>query len=202
MAEAVDGRIFAPELTALARRRGDHIDVASPVVGLWRRAPEVGTVVIPGGRIGEIEVLGVVHLVRAPADVRGRVVELCGERRGRRPVGYGEPLFVLDPRALGEIGAVDAAAAEETADGALLFRSPSSGRYYGRPAPEKPPFVEAGAEVAAGQTICLLEIMKTFNRVVYEGDGLPPRARVVRIVPADEEDLGAGDPILELEPVD
>jgi hypothetical protein len=36
--------------------------------------------------------------------------------------------------------------------------------------------------------------------VQYGGEGLPPRARVRAIVPADESDLAPGDVILELEP--
>jgi hypothetical protein len=41
--------------------------------------------------------------------------------------------------------------------------------------------------------------MKTFNRVVYGGDEMPPVARVAAIAPADGDDLAAGDVILELE---
>jgi acetyl-CoA carboxylase biotin carboxyl carrier protein len=47
--------------------------------------------------------------------------------------------------------------------------------------------------------VALLEVMKTFNRVQYGGSGLPERARVLRVVPSDGDDLAAGDAILELE---
>ena len=43
--------------------------------------------------------------------------------------------------------------------------------------------------------------MKTFNRITYGGDGLPARARVVRILPADGDDLDGGQPLLEIEAV-
>jgi acetyl-CoA carboxylase biotin carboxyl carrier protein len=45
----------------------------------------------------------------------------------------------------------------------------------------------------------LLEVMKTFNRLTYGGDGLPSEAKIASIGPADGDDLNAGDIILELE---
>jgi len=54
--------------------------------------------------------------------------------------------------------------------------------------------------VTAGQTVCLLEVMKTFHRVTYAGADLSERARVLAIRPADGDDLAAGDILIELEP--
>jgi acetyl-CoA carboxylase biotin carboxyl carrier protein len=76
-----------------------------------------------------------------------------------------------------------------------VFRAPTSGRFYGRPAPDKPAFVGAGTQLAAGTTICLLEVMKTFHRVTYSGD--PARVRAVLV--ADGDDVNAGDALLALE---
>jgi 3-methylcrotonyl-CoA carboxylase beta subunit len=78
------------------------------------------------------------------------------------------------------------------------FCAPMSGRFYARPAPDAAPFVEAGAAVNAGDTVALLEAMKTYTRVQYGGGALPARATVVRVIPRDGDDLDAGDPILEL----
>jgi len=82
----------------------------------------------------------------------------------------------------------------------LAVRAPSSGRYWARPAPDKPPFVSVGDLVTAGQTVCLLEVMKTFHRVSYGGPDLPERARVTAIRPQDGDDLDADQVILELAP--
>jgi acetyl-CoA carboxylase biotin carboxyl carrier protein len=76
-----------------------------------------------------------------------------------------------------------------------------SGRYYARPSPDKPMFVQPGSEVGPGQTVALLEVMKTFNRLTYGGAGLPERARVKALLVRDEDDVDAGTPILELEPL-
>jgi acetyl-CoA carboxylase biotin carboxyl carrier protein len=184
-----------PELAAL------WIDgeLRAPAVGLWRGAPAEGEIVSPGESLGQLEVLGVLHRLVAPAGARGVVV---GSPSGvaRVAVGYGDVLVRLDPLSAAAARAEQTDSAQETDAGGLALRAPTSGRFYCRPGPGKDAFVEAGDEVSTGTTVCLLEVMKTFNRVVYGGDGLPERARVIAVVPEDESDLDAGDIILQLEP--
>jgi acetyl-CoA carboxylase biotin carboxyl carrier protein len=190
-----DGRSHRPELTALL---GDNLDVRAPAVGLWRGGPAPGTLVRPGDEIGELEILGVLHRLVAPAHAVGAIVDDGRPRRAPIAVDYRALLFRLDQAAVA--GSIAAARTDEHAtEAALVFRSPLSGRYYARPGPGKPTFVSAGDEVAAGQTVGLLEVMKTFNRLIYGGEGLPERARIKAVVPGDESDLEQGDPILELE---
>jgi acetyl-CoA carboxylase biotin carboxyl carrier protein len=208
MAErARDGRVYQPERTAMAKVQSDgRIEVQAPAVGLWRAGPTPGTVVLGGGSLGELEVLGVVHRLWAPAEARGAVVERPdGEKNASVAVGYGDPLVVLDPEAAGETGAGPVAGAADAvqSEHGRLFRAPTSGRFYGRPSPDKPPFVQAGDPLGAGQTLGLIEVMKTFNRITYPGSqqGLPEQARVVRVIPNDGDDVASGDPLLEFEPV-
>lgn len=63
--------------------------------------------------------------------------------------------------------------------GAIAIRAPSSGRFWARPSPDKPPFVTVGDTISTGHTLGLLEVIKTFHRVTYTGEGLPPRAPVL-----------------------
>ena len=49
------------------------------------------------------------------------------------------------------------------------------------------------------QHLCLLEIMKTFHRISYGGPGLPKRAKIVAVGPADGADVEVGDTLFELE---
>jgi acetyl-CoA carboxylase biotin carboxyl carrier protein len=43
--------------------------------------------------------------------------------------------------------------------------SPMVGTVYLRPAPDKPNFIEVGQQVKQGQTILIIEAMKTFNEI-------------------------------------
>lgn len=187
-----------PIEAALAKRRPDGIvELSSPLVGLWREPPEKGSLLRPGMRVGAVEVLGVLHDLVVPEGAAGIVVERAVQERARTPVGYGTVLVVLDPEHAGQIAEAEIAKAEETHAFGMVFAAPMGGRYYARPSPDRPSFVAPGDEIALGQTVCLLEVMKTFNRVTYDGDPV----RIARIIPKDGDDLAAGDPILELEPL-
>ena len=197
---AVDGRMFAPQLTAKLGEGDDGPVVRAPAVGLWRDGPLPGARVVAGDPLGTLEVLGTRYRVLAPAGARGVVRESDKVRLARRPVGYGDVLVALDPN-VGEAAAADAvsAAAQAVADG-LAFTAPLSGRYYAKPSPDQPLFVNVGDVVTVGQTVALLEVMKTFNRITYGGDGLPDRAKVTAIVPNDGDDVDEGDVLIRIEP--
>lgn len=192
-------KVHARALVATAlRSEGGAIRLASPAPGLLRLAIRAGDVVRPGGVIGELEVLGQRLAVTAPDGAGGAVVEVCGGGAFARPaVDFGAMIAVLDPSAGLAPGASGEAAAPASAAqaGGRVFAAPTSGRFYGRAAPDKPPFVAAGAELVAGATICLLEVMKTFHRVTYSGE--PVRVRAVLV--ADGADVNAGDALLALE---
>jgi len=49
--------------------------------------------------------------------------------------------------------------------------SPMVGTFYRAPAPDAPPYVEVGARVAKGQTLCILEAMKLMNELEAEVSG-------------------------------
>ncbi|WP_217912718.1 acetyl-CoA carboxylase biotin carboxyl carrier protein [Miltoncostaea marina] len=42
------------------------------------------------------------------------------------------------------------------------------GTFYRRPGPDQPAFVEEGARVEKGDTLCLIEAMKLFNEITAE----------------------------------
>lgn len=166
--------------------------VRAPAPGWFRRTVAADHLVAPGDVIGELEVLGrMLHIV-AP-QVRGLVRVPAGGKLARQPVSYGDELFRVEA---GEIAGVEAAAEDPGAEHGLVFRAPTSGRFYSRPTPDKPVFVEAGTELSPGITVCLLEVMKTFHRLTY--DGTPAKVRQVLV--ADGADVNSGDPLLALDP--
>ena len=177
-----------------------RIEVVASGPGLFRATVRVGDVVRAGGMLGYLEVLGRLTAVVAPATAHGAVVAVIDPERARTAAAYGSVLVTLDPTAGGAAGRTGVADRVQPADG-LVFRAPTSGRYYGRPSPDKPAFLAAGDELGPGATICLLEVMKTFNRVTYGGPTLPERARVRALLVADGADVNAGDPMLALDPI-
>ena len=195
-----DSRLHPPTLEArLVRTAENTLRLEAPTVGLYRGEPRPGSLVTAGAPIGQLEILGVLHHLLAPAGAAGLVVAPGTPGLTRRPVGHGDLLITLDPEAVTTGAAAGPAAVASVAGGALVFRAPTSGRFYTRPGPGKPPLIEVGTAVANGQAVGLIEVMKTFSRLHYGGEGLPSPARIKAILVKDEEDVAAGDALFELE---
>lgn len=88
--------------------------------------------------------------------------------------------------------ATDAAAVRA---GWLAVTAPSVGVFYRRPAPDQPPFIEVDGEVAANDTICLIEVMKMFTSVVA-----PCPGRIAEIAIEDGASVEYGQPLMYIDP--
>lgn len=169
-------------------------DLVAPSPGFFVARVRLGDVVHAGTVLGTLEVLGASRELVAPDGAGGTVVALADPRAARVAVDHGALLVTLDPSAAVRTGTAAAAQAATETTG-KVFRAPTSGRFYGRSSPDKPAFVAAGARLAQGATICLLEVMKTFHRVTYTGEPATVRAVLV----ADGADVNQGDALLALE---
>jgi len=198
-----DGRVHNQTFTARTKVVDGKITLLSPTVGWWRDRPAPGSLVTPGSSLGQLEILGVLYGLVAPKDAAGVVLEAPGtERMARTAVDARSVLLTVDPEATAASAGLAAQAdTTDVSETGLVFRAPLSGRYYARPAPGEDAFVQVGDVIAEGQTVALLEVMKTFNRITYGGGGLPAQAKVVAIGPGDEDDIEEDDVLLQLEPV-
>ncbi len=53
----------------------------------------------------------------------------------------------------------------------ITVKAPSAGVFYRRPDPDSPPYVEIGSMVEPGDTLGLIEVMKSFGPIVSEVKG-------------------------------
>lgn len=53
----------------------------------------------------------------------------------------------------------------------LEVKSPIVGTFYRSPSPDAAPYVEVGAKVKAGQTLCIVEAMKLMNEIESDATG-------------------------------
>jgi acetyl-CoA carboxylase biotin carboxyl carrier protein len=74
------------------------------------------------------------------------------------------------------------------------INSPMVGTYYSSPSPESPSFVEVGATIKKGQTLCILEAMKIMNEVEAEFD-----CKIVEILVKDGSPVEYDMPIFIVE---
>ena len=175
--------------------------LGSPGPGWFRPSRKAGDIVHAGDALGLLEVLGELSTVLVPADYFGAIVlpSSMFAKHARIAVSHGELIGTLDETATGGIHAHAAIKHDATDADGLVFRAPTSGRFYSRSAPGKPSFVNVGDVISEGQTVCMLEVMKTFNRVTYGGAGLPSKAKIIALLAVDEADVNAGDALLRIE---
>jgi acetyl-CoA carboxylase biotin carboxyl carrier protein len=79
------------------------------------------------------------------------------------------------------------------ASGLEVVVSPIVGTFYRSPAPDAPPFVERGAQVAKGRTLCILEAMKLMNELEAEFD-----CEIVSILMESGKMVEFGTPLFEV----
>ncbi|MHB1102923.1 MAG: acetyl-CoA carboxylase biotin carboxyl carrier protein [Devosia sp.] len=72
--------------------------------------------------------------------------------------------------------------------------SPMVGTAYLSPEPGKPPFVTVGSKVSEGQTILIIEAMKTMNQIPAHRSGT-----ISRIVVEDTQPVEYGQPLVVIE---
>ena len=71
--------------------------------------------------------------------------------------------------------------------------SPLPGTFYRRPAPDQPAYKEEGDSLAKGDTIGLVEVMKSFHEVKSEVEGT-----VAKFLVENEDAVQAGQPLVEI----
>ncbi len=74
------------------------------------------------------------------------------------------------------------------------IKSPIPGTFYRNPSPDEPPFKREGDSVAKGDTIGLIDVMKTFYEVKSDFEGT-----VLRFEVEDAEPVMAGQVLMLLD---
>ena len=85
------------------------------------------------------------------------------------------------------------APAKENSSNMITIDSPMVGIIYITPKPSSSPFVKKGQKVKKGDTICLIEAMKTFNEIKSDKDGL-----IKGILVNNGEAVEFGQPLFEI----
>jgi acetyl-CoA carboxylase biotin carboxyl carrier protein len=94
----------------------------------------------------------------------------------------------------GSVVPAAAAPAEDLASNPGTLTSPMVGTAYRASEPGKPPFVEVGAKVSEGQTVLIVEAMKTMNQIPAHRSGT-----VTRILVEDAQPVEYGEPLVVIE---
>jgi biotin carboxyl carrier protein len=74
------------------------------------------------------------------------------------------------------------------------IKSPLPGTFYRKPAPDQPVFKSEGDQIAVGDVIGLIEVMKSFHEVKADAAG-----KIIRFLVENEDAVMAGNPLAEIE---
>ena len=80
--------------------------------------------------------------------------------------------------------------------GLHAVNSPMVGTFYRSPSPDSPPFVEIGARVNRGQTLCIIEAMKLMNEIESDVDGIIEKVFLQNGAPVE-----FNQPLFEIKPL-
>ena len=93
-----------------------------------------------------------------------------------------------------QIDTIENKLSETTEDNKNAILSPMVGTIYLKPDPDSSNFVIEGDKVKEGQTLLIVEAMKTMNNIVAERDGV-----VKKILVKNEQPIQFGDPLVIIE---
>jgi acetyl-CoA carboxylase biotin carboxyl carrier protein len=126
------------------------------------------------------------------------LTEIEIERAGLR-VRVARNVSIAAAMPAGYYGAPAAASASATAVADLskhpgVVPSPMVGTAYWAPEPGAKPFIEVGSKVSAGQTLLIIEAMKTMNQIPS-----PRAGTVTQILVEDGQPVEFGEPLVIIE---
>lgn len=75
-----------------------------------------------------------------------------------------------------------------------LIRSPMVGTFYAAPSPDADDFVKVGSTVKNGDTVCIIEAMKMFNRIESEVSG-----KIIEILVENGQPVEYDEPLFVVE---
>lgn len=88
------------------------------------------------------------------------------------PASVAAPVVAAAPAPVAAPAAPAAPAAEAAVDASKLMKSPMVGTFYRSASPTASPFVEVGASVKEGDTLCIIEAMKMMNQIQADRAGV------------------------------
>lgn len=156
-------------------------------VSLFAQLPDVLT---EGAMIGTLQTLRTRYALVLP---QGGPWKLRKQEVERRETGVGVGDVLLELQSWQDD---DSAQTDHDDDQGTVYGAPMAGQFFLRPSPEEPPFIRVGDVIEPGTQLGLVEVMKFFYPLVFEGEG---QWKIRQILAQDASALEAGDPVVALE---
>lgn len=188
-------------LKAISNTVDSQVQILSPAVGLYSVAPNAGSFLTAGAFIGKLKILNHEIDLYLPEAAFGKVI-IDEERDKICKVEYKQELFRLSPENIrANLGAKKSATkkSDQPAEAGFVVRANTSGIFYRKPSPDAPFYVAAGQQIEKGKVLGLIEVMKTFNHVVFQGTGKADVGKITKILVEDAQEVKLGEGLFVVE---
>jgi len=189
-------------LEVKVKTQGDGAIILSPAVGIFYNAPPNGTFLSKQMSVGCLNVLNTHYDLQLPKGISGITVMMEGIDH-IIPVGYGQILFSLRQGINQDIQVPKNGDMKETSntcnDEGHVITAFTTGIFYQRSSPDSSPYVQVGEEIKKGQILGLIEVMKTFNQIIFQGIDNADTGTVKKIYAEDSQEVNLGEKLFLIE---
>ena len=150
---------------ALRFEKEDSQNICMPAVGYFSASVPSGTLVQAEQVVGQIDILKQVFAVTMPEGATGQIT-WSTNNPVHVAVAYGETIGAWLPA---DVAKQNNSKSQTKDAKGEAYRAPMEGLFYCRPDPDSEAFVKEGQELKPGDQVGLIEVMKTFYPIYFEG---------------------------------
>ncbi len=188
----------------IAQQQDSHYHILSPAVGLFSLHHDNSDFLSKGSYIGKLKILATYYDLFLPDHVYGQI-KVESEQDKNKYVEYKQLLFSLNISS--EYASTDSGTeiadsktdAYEQSENSFILTAITSGVFYSRPSSDSPPYVEEGQTIEKGRVIGLIEIMKTFNQIVFQGTDTTSNGVIKKILVEDSQEVKWDQPLFVID---
>lgn len=201
-----DAETRSSQMQTLTEIKKSQQLILSPAAGYYSDWPRGGTILTGGSFAGKLKVLNTYYDLYLPEEVYGQVMPEEGKDLVV-PVAYGQELFRLNldqdlfhrEIMVTEIESKLKDADRDTIGEGFVVRAFTTGIFYAKPSPDSPPFVTVGQEIEKGKALGLIEVMKTFNHIIFHGTDKADTGKIKKVYVNDAQEVKLGQPLFLIE---
>jgi biotin carboxyl carrier protein len=169
----------------------DQLKIKSPSIGRAVLAISPKDQLIENQVIGKFFKLNHEFLLKLPKNCAGEV--LWAKPDNLINLEYGEHFLTLEAQKNQKAISYNQEKSTEK-----FINSPMDGLFYLSSSPTSPNFVKIGDQISPGQTIGLIEVMKCFYPIKYQGKN---KAKIISILVSSQTPVISTSPLFVIEPI-